>query len=134
GEPTAWTPRPDSPVNALALDAATLYAGTDDGVVAFSRASGAGTWSRAGDDTEALLADAGVLYVAGGFDTLAGKTRNGLGALDTATGVALPWNPDPALFEMPELPSSAAYALASAPGGILAGGGFRSFRGVHRRG
>src|SRR4029078_7438962 len=50
------------------------------------------------------------------------------------TGVALPWNPDPALFEMPELPSTAAYALASAPRGILAGGGFRSFRGAHRRG
>src|SRR4029079_8007837 len=27
GEPTAWAPQPDSPVNALALDAATLFAG-----------------------------------------------------------------------------------------------------------
>ncbi len=146
GEPTAWNPGAPAPVHALAIDASTVFAGlgntgNDEGhagpsIYAYSRAgSGAVTWVRnSTGDVEALTADAGVLYVAGSFEHLAGAARSRLGALETATGVVAPWNPDPAVFDSFDFPFTGLNALAAAPEGILAGGDFSFLRGVRRTG
>jgi len=34
------------------------------------------------------------LYIAGGFSTIGGETRNKIGAVNTTTGAVLPWNPN----------------------------------------
>jgi Domain of unknown function (DUF5122) beta-propeller len=146
GEPTPWNPGAVAPVHALALDAATVFAGMGNtgndsrhaglSIYAYSRTgTGSTTWfSRSTGDIEALVADAGVLYVAGSFDRLAGIPRSGLGAFDTATGRVSPWNPDPAVFATSDFPFTSLYALAATPEGVLAGGDFSFLRGAHRTG
>ena len=146
GEPTPWNPGAVAPVHALALDAATVFVGMGNtgndsrhaglSIYAYSRAgTGSNTWfRRSTGDIEAMVADAGALYLAGSFDALGGIARSRLGALDTATGKVLPWNPDPAVFETFDFPGTSLYALAAAPAGVLAGGDFAFLRGVRRTG
>ncbi|MDP2711591.1 MAG: hypothetical protein Q8O56_10265, partial [Solirubrobacteraceae bacterium] len=111
GSPTAWNPNPNGSVKALAASGSTVYVGG-----AFS---GAGTpiatvrrlakLTSAGDldsawspnppgefaTVERIAATGSTVYVAGGFTSIGGLPRNGLAALDAATGNATAWNPQP---------------------------------------
>lgn len=120
----SWQPQlADGAVNALAIDGGTLYVGGSfssindnsrlyiggsftavDGeirqrLVAFDSSSGVMDPNfDVGVDGAVrsiqLSSDGKILYVGGDFSAIGGEIRNRLAALDTATGVALPWNPD----------------------------------------
>ena len=67
-----------------------------------------------GDPTvTAIVAGTSAIYVGGSFDTIDGRTRTGLAALDTATGKVTPWTPSGL---------SAVQALTAAGDRLYAGG------------
>jgi len=120
---TSWKPVLNGPVSALAVEGNTLYVGgrfstIDDGsrfyiggnftdvggalrdyLAAFDSSSGALISSfDVGLDglvnTILLSYDGSILYVGGSFSAIGGQLRNNLAALNTATGIALAWNPN----------------------------------------
>ena len=114
GDVTSWNPDVDGPVKALAIspDGRILYVGGS-----FATVGGVSRRNLAAIDTTsdgttplawapdpdggvralALSGDGLTLYAGGAFATLAGGTvaRSKLAAIDTASGVATPWAPQP---------------------------------------
>lgn len=109
GLPTTWTVSASSSVLALAIDTSTntiFVAGTFNSVGASSRLgvarlSLAGTGSvtawTANINTfgyvQDLILSGTSLYMAGGFNTVNGVTREGVAAVNASTGALLAWNP-----------------------------------------
>ncbi|MBI5095271.1 MAG: hypothetical protein HZB26_22910, partial [Candidatus Hydrogenedentes bacterium] len=81
---------------------------------------------------ETLLVAGDVIYVGGTFSSIGGQPRNGLAALDRATGLATDWNPDAATWHplVPVLIST----LALSGNTVYVGGGFVSIGGQTRNG
>jgi hypothetical protein len=75
-------------------------------------------------EVDALALSGTTLYIAGGFTSVGGQPRGGLGALDVGTGSATPWEPQP---------DGRVTALAiSATGDVLVGGYFTHVGGASR--
>lgn len=70
-----------------------------------------------------MLADAGVLYVCGGFTQIDGQARVGIAAFDIATGTLLPWYPGAC---------AGATHLAATATELIVGGAFGTLAGVAR--
>jgi hypothetical protein len=101
--------RPDGAVDALALARGELYAGGEfdtiggtkvAGLVAFDvKTGGLLHWrpdlggSRA--DVSALAISGSIAYALGDFESVGGKPRQGLAAIDIRSGRATGWNPNP---------------------------------------
>jgi hypothetical protein len=115
GVATAWDPNADEPqfneIYSLAVSGNRVFAAGDFthiggqprlGLAALDGSTGlADDWDPAatvdGGTPEilTLAASGSVLYSGGSFTSIGGQARNGLAALDAATGLATPWNPDP---------------------------------------
>jgi len=143
GLATGWDPNLSSAdfpfVNALGLSGSTLYvAGLFDHVGADARNSlaaidvGTGlatSWDPnptlpLGGQVHVLAVGGSAVYVGGDFTEIGGQTRNFLAAIDPATGLATPWNPDP---------DAPAQSLLATPVAIYASGQFLDIGGQPRR-
>jgi hypothetical protein len=139
GMPTAWNPvlasTDDPNVSALAASGNTVYlGGSFTSVGAQSCHDLAAVDGTAGNPTgwhpnvgniyepgiTALLAAGGKVYAGGRFISVGGLTRHNLAAIDTTTGVATSWAPQPG--SGPDY--SAVAALAAAGSNIWVGGTF----------
>ena len=76
-------------------------------------------------DVTHMLLVGGRLIVTGGFQHIAGEPRNGLAALDLATGALMPWDP---------APDGPVTALAAADGVVYIGGAFTNLGPTPRAG
>ena len=110
GAATAWNPNPDGPVSDLAVAGDTVYAGGSftaiggqarNRLAALDATTGAATaWNPDpyppnSGGVFALAVSGDTVYAGGNFATIGGQARNGLAALDAATGAATAWNPNP---------------------------------------
>jgi len=107
GLATAWDPRPNGDVSALALGDDAIYVGGSytsigpewvwrNGLAALDLTTGRVTsWDPHPDEPYVLsLATRGnTLYVGGAFSRLSGQVRSNLAAFDTRDGSLTPWNP-----------------------------------------
>ena len=150
GVATSWNPAagcydsPHSPfVSVLRVSGPTVYAGGDfnsiggkarSSIAALDATTGAATsWNPdavGGDEdfasVRALLVSGSTVYAGGGFYQIGGQARNGLAALDAATGAATSWNPDA---------NGRVGVLAfGSDGSLWAGGGFKGFGAVPQSG
>ena len=160
GLATDWNPRAIkdtllmniASVYALAIDGGTVYAGGDftelggefrNMLAAIDISTGLATaWDPdpsggiailSNVDSVQTLAVSGTKVFAGGnFVTIGGVTRNGLAALDAATGIANDWNPDTKISITPGAPSGLVSALAVSPGMVYVGGIFAAIGGQPR--
>jgi hypothetical protein len=138
-----WKPRPPRGVEpgplppwtySLAVSDGAVYAVGDYGgpfEVAFDAHDGKQlSWhpQSPNDSVLALAASAGGVFIGGSFTGARGVTRNGLAALDSATGEPSAWNPAP--------PDTAIglKALASDGKTLYGGGSFRQLAGQPRSG
>ena len=76
----------------------------------------------------ALAVAGGLLYVGGAFSSIGGQTRYGIAALDVATGLATPWNPNAWTQYYPTIPP-VVVGLAVSGNTVYAGGLFNSIGG-----
>jgi len=106
GIPTAWDPRPNDEVNALAVDDDFIYAGgyyhtlgpwqVRYNLAAFDLTTGLPTdWNPDPDGVyvSSLAVKDGVVYAGGHFGHVGGQARSSIAALDAVTGAATAWNP-----------------------------------------
>ena len=149
GLATDWDPYPVHPdtccagnITALALSGSTLYVGGNFNHIggkprarlgAVDVATGLATdWDPApstGSGTfivtiKDLSVGAGTVYVGGIFENIGGQARNGLAAVDAASGMATGWNPNPEVAPYFSGPPVVAGLLAS--GSVVYVGGFFS--------
>ena len=150
GTVTAWDPKVNVIVRALAVSSSTLYVG---GFVGFGRSSafaadavtgaltswepnqfnftleGGTNWD--GCDVNALAVSGSRIYLGGLFRSVGGLTRNCLAALDSATGALLPWRSGPI-----HGPGSTAEVRSLLDDGarLYVGGMFDSLAGQSRKG
>jgi hypothetical protein len=118
GAPTAWNPQlVGHDVAALTLSGSTLYIGGAFASVGGQRRidvaaidtgtaqptswnPGVGPPNLTGDDWDSYVVDAlavtgSTVYLGGSFPIVAGQPRTDLAAVDSATGTATPWDPEP---------------------------------------
>lgn len=112
GLATPWDPNANNDVYTAIPSGSTIYVGgkfTNVGgqnrnrIAALDAATGLATaWNpNVGDfplplplsSVKTLLLNGSTLYVGGWFNSLGGQARNGIGAVDTTTGLAAAWNP-----------------------------------------
>ena len=111
-----WNPDVNNTVEALSVSGSFVYIGGSFGIVggvlrknivALNAASGMATpWNPNADSSlvvgQAFVTDIevgkGMVYVAGNFKHIGGKSRTSVAAIDPSTGLATAWNPDP-LYE-----------------------------------
>jgi trimeric autotransporter adhesin len=139
GALTDWNPDAGDEVNTLAVSATTVYAGGDFkevggkphvGVAAIDAETGVvRPW-----DANTCCSAAGVLsltlsgstlFLGGVLDTVNGRVRHGIAAVDATTGALLPWNPGA---------NSPVWALLASGKTLYAGGVFTTIGGKNRRG
>lgn len=138
GNATAWNPNPDTTVQALAMSGATVYAGgifkliggqSRHHLAALDASTGIATaWDPNPNDylslswgIERLATSAATVYAAGDFTNIGGENRNWFAALDSATGKATPWNPNP---------DAAVASIAVSGAKVYLGGNFTSIHGI----
>lgn len=108
GEVTSWNPNPNGVVNRVRVSGNTIYvAGAFDTIAgeprtclaAIDATSGEATPWNPGVDAgiyppiHDMVVSRGVVYVGGIFSGVGGQPRYCLGAVDSITGQATPWNP-----------------------------------------
>jgi hypothetical protein len=143
GRATGWNPNPDNEVTALAVSGRTLYAGgyfgtigghKRESIAAVDRATGRATdWNpkATGHDIEdadveiavgvtALAVSGHAIYAGGFFNSIGGKPRRNIAALNTRSGRATKWNPHAGGSE------STVNALTATKHTVYVGGAFRS--------
>jgi pyrimidine deaminase RibD-like protein len=133
GALTAWDPRADAGVFALAAEEDRIFLGggftslwsweSRNGLAALDATTGQLLpWNPVSDawTINSLAAGSGKVYVSGLFSTMGGQPRNCMAALDSATGLATAWDPNP---------NSIALSMALADGSLYAGGYFTGFSG-----
>ena len=133
-----WAPLPDDKPYRVFVHENRLYVGgsfseiaglSRYGLAAFSNANGsilASSWDarlQAGSSVLALAGDTGRLFVGGTFTNIGGAARNYLAALDTTTGDALPFNPNP---------NNYVTSLALSGARLFIGGAFNQIQGDAR--
>ncbi len=139
-------PTPNSGVKALAVEGTRLFAGGT-----FSSVGGAPRTLLAAVDTTtrqllpfaplieaqtvfaqvtALHADAGRLFLGGGFDVVNGSARGSLAAVDTASGALLAWAPGAITGDV----FRGIASIVTAAGRVWVGGRFSAVGGVPRTG
>ena len=110
GQVTDWSPTISPGINAIAIAGNRLYVGGPfseingqprSALAAFDLTTGTLTdWHPLLDApirpiVSSIAADENTVYVAGSFSSVSGSSRNGLAAIDAATGGVTSWNPDP---------------------------------------
>jgi hypothetical protein len=141
----AWFP---GPIQALAASGSTLFAGGlfwnfeapdrfRPGLVAMDvNTFQVADWdlnspgSFASANVSALAVSGSTLYVGGDFTTFGGSARNGLAAVDIATGRVTAWEPNPTRHSVRQ----AMRAIAPSGAGVLVAGDFTSIGGKARQG
>lgn len=107
GLATAWDPRPNGDVSALALGDDAIYVGGSytsigpewvwrNGLAALDLTTGRATsWDPHPDEAYvlSLAASGNTVYVGGAFSQISGEVRSNLAAFDTRDGSLTPWNP-----------------------------------------
>jgi hypothetical protein len=81
-----------------------------------------------------LAASRSSVYVGGWFDSIGGKPRSRLAAVDTTTGQATGWNPSPQYSRNGNSFPAGVSSLAIAGGNVYVGGNFTSIGGQPRNG
>ena len=138
--PTAWNPGPDGGVDGIAANGNTVYVGGEFATVggqarnrlaAIDRTTGAvlGWNPNPGPGSNAFVNSIAVsgttVFVGGDFESVGGRPRDNLAALDAATGIATTWDPytNGEVLEL-ELIGTTLYAAGSfsAMGGQFRGG------------
>jgi hypothetical protein len=147
GSVKPWAPNPNNTVSAITVGGnGTVYVGGDftsiganqlarNRIAALDPVSGNATsWNPNANATVYALKVAadGTVYAGGGFETIGANSqlRNGLAALDPATGNATLWNPDPHTLALPG--SIRTLALGN-EGTVYAGGTFTTIGGQPRQ-
>jgi trimeric autotransporter adhesin len=133
GVATGWNPSADSSVNALAVSGSTVFVGGDfggansingsvtrNGLAALDATTGAATgWNPdVGDSVYAMALSGSTLYFGGQFEgpgSVGSQERDFAASVDTATGAATDWDPDP---------DSYVYAVAASGPTVYLGGEF----------
>ena len=136
----SWNPNPNGSVLALAVSASTVYVGgtfttiggqTRNKIAALDTVTGSATsWNPnaagvlfAETHVQVLAVSGSIIYAGGDFTTIGGQPRNGIAALDAASGTATSWNPNP---------NERTWALAVSGSTIYAGGVFTTIGGQAR--
>jgi hypothetical protein len=125
GLATAWNPDANGFVYTLAVSGSTVYAGGRGGIAALSASSGDAltAWGADADGgVNALVVSGSTVYAGGDFNSIGGRSRNHVAALD-ASGAATAWNPNASGF---------VDALAVSGSTVYVGGGFTSIGGQSR--
>ena len=147
GAVTTWDPSPDGQVLALAAYGATVFAGgvihsvntqSRTGLAALDAVTGEVTsWNPVlGNNNKTvnhLAIDGSTLYFAGYFSSIGGQARNGLGAVDLATGAPTAWNPPQITSGTLSIGPGVFNAMAAAGGKVYVGGNFTQVGGVARK-
>ena len=142
GRVTGWDPKPNDQVFDLAVSGSTVYAGgwfnsiggqSRNGIAAIDAATGKATgWdpkpSGVGLTISALAVAGPTVYVGGYFSSIGGQSRNGIAAIDAATGKATGWDPNPTYDDS----TPAVSAIAVSGSTVYLGGLFRSIGGEAR--
>ncbi|MGH2960505.1 MAG: PQQ-binding-like beta-propeller repeat protein, partial [Solirubrobacterales bacterium] len=102
-----------------------LYAATQDGVRAFSEASGSLLWTSSGSGVRSISLSGSTLYAGGVFSTVDDQPRNQLAAFNANTGELLPWAP---------AADGTVNTVVSTPSGVYVGGFFETINGDPREG
>ena len=134
-----WSPNPNGPVRALALDASRVYLGGDfttvtNGAIIRNRLAQVDTlngvasgWNPGSDGpVNALLWKSGVVYVGGAFSKIGGLTKKCIGALNTITGTATSFN-----YPMDADATNEVTALAITNDTLFIGGNFKNTTSKH---
>ena len=139
GAATAWNPRPNQDVWALAFADGKVYLGGDFSSVwdwqprhylaAIDATTGALTdWDPGPDNMVDVLKISGnTVYVTGAFTSVGGQSRTGIAALDGVTGRATTWNPGVTGFT-----SKPVWDLVINRGTVYVGGWFSDIGGQPR--
>ncbi len=149
GMATDWNPSLTSDqgnlgVYSLALSGSTVYAGgyftsvdgqPRNGLGAINTTTGQPTsWNPDPQGgylgVHALTTSHQAVYVGGGFESIGGKQRHHIAAIDAATGQATSWNPGASLSPAR---NARVYALAAPGGTVYVGGSFNAIGGQERR-
>jgi hypothetical protein len=114
-------------INVIAAAPNALYFGTDSGLGKLDLLTGNFhlLFSPLLGPVHALLVWGGRLYVGGGFQSVGGQTRNGIAALDTASGGPTIWNPSAGS-------NSLVQSLTPLGSRMIVGGSFSSMGGQPR--
>ena len=136
GTLTAWNPRPNDVVYAIAGTGARMFLGGGftsqwswvrrDGLAAIDAVTGELLpWNPQSDAVviTALAAGGGKVFASGMFSRLGGQPRTNLAAVDSATGLALAWDPHA---------DNAALTMVLAAGALYGGGYFTNIGGSAR--
>jgi len=143
GIATNWNPAAGGEVFALAVSGSTVYVGGSfrgiggqarNSIAALNTSTGSATaWNpnaalSGGDAVVSALAVSGsTVYAAGFFTGIGGQARNNIAALDAASGLATPWNPNAG-----GATPTRVFALALSGNTVYAGGAFNSIGGQAR--
>ena len=140
GASTSWDPGADGAVYTLAVSGNTIYAGggfahiggqARGHLAALDATTGLpAAWNpNALPDYSQVLCvavTAGRVYASGSFSAIGGQLRNGLAAVDPATGMATAWDPNPGP------PFTNIYAMVPAGNTVYVGGSFATIGGADR--